>query len=170
MLLSLFFVFLVLLLITVFKINVSVVTNGLELKTKIQVGVGPVSLTIPQFVVAKITEIMQRGGFESLDQVWGRLQTALRMSDSFLQKIDLFELQVVVGTGDPFLSALGCGGIWALLGPFLTGLSMGNRLTRGPEISIQPDHSAPAFQVNFHCIFRFRLGQIIVNELKRVTS
>ena len=52
-------------------------------------------------------------------------------------------------------------------GPILTGLRAGNRLDKAVDVQVLPDYGDPSVQVDLHCIFRFRLGQIIVNELLR---
>src|SRR5690554_2396135 len=124
MLLGLFFLLILVLLVVAFRIDFRIITDGFNLQPHLEVGVGPLSLVIPRRLLAKMAQILQSGGFQSLEQIFARLHTALRIFDSFVQRIDLLRLQVVVGTGDPFLSALSCGGIWALLGPFLTSLSL----------------------------------------------
>ncbi|NMB00520.1 MAG: DUF2953 domain-containing protein [Firmicutes bacterium] len=144
-------------------------SNGLEPRTILRVGIGRFFLNVPKRALTKMSQMIRSRNLQSLGQLFASLKTGLRLVDSFLQRIDLLDLQVIIGTGDPFFSALGCGGVWGLLGPFLTALSTGNRLRVDPQIMVQPDFKEPQLKVHLHCIFRFRLGQIIINELRRVT-
>lgn len=168
-LLSLFLLLLFLVLSVNFTMDVKLQLNAEGVSIHFKVGLGRYLVGVPSFALKKMRGLIQSRNLQSLPEILNGLKLGLRFLDNLLQKIDVFHLQVIIGTGDPFLSALGCGGVWALLGPILTALGIDNRLTTAPEIQVQPDYQAANFQVRLHCIFRFRLGQIIVNELRRVT-
>ena len=51
------------------------------------------------------------------EQLLRGMKLGLRLLDSFVQMVELFHLKAIIGTGDPFWSALSCGGVWSLFGP-----------------------------------------------------
>lgn len=171
MLLSLFlFLAVVLLLGTAFKVQLTFVLNEGTSSLSLKSGVGKVLLPLPKHLVKGMRRFIPSGDLHSLDQMLHSLKTGFRLMDSFLQIIETFHLQVRIGTGDPFLSALGCGGAWTLLGPIFSALSAADRLRSIPQISIEPDYNGVSLRLYLHCIFQFRLGQIIINELKRAAD
>ncbi|HHT91493.1 MAG: DUF2953 domain-containing protein [Bacillota bacterium] len=167
MLLGLFFLFMLGLLLIVFSVEFRLVTKGLVITPQIKFGVGPFRVAFPQRLLAKMSQRIRRRSFANTEAVWRGTKMAWRLSNSFLQKIDLLHLEVLIGLGDPFWTALGVGSVWTVLGPILTGLRAGNRLDKAVDVQVLPDYGDPSVQVDLHCIFRFRLGQIIVNELLR---
>lgn len=169
MLLGLFFLFIFLMIMLIhFSVEFKLITEGLEIKPQIKIWIGPFSLWFPPTWLEKMGRRYQDRNFQSMERALPSLGKFLRVFNKFLQIIELFHLRVLVSTGDPFFTALGCGGLWAVISPFMTGLSTGHRLRTDPQIIIQPDYGKPGFQVYLHCIFQFRLGQIIINELKKV--
>ena len=162
------FLLLVSLLSVRFSVEFRLVTEGLDIKPRIKFGIGRYLLSIPQGLLTKMSQMIRQRNFGTMEAALRGSKMALRLLDSVLQKVELLHLEVLIGTGDPFWTALGTGALWALLGPLLTGLSCDNRLQTRPEIRIQPDYGDTNVQVDLHCIFQFRLGQIIINEVKRV--
>lgn len=168
MLLSLFLLLLVLFLLTaVFEVEVELEADGRRVHPVIRAGLAGLTLTIPPRLLRKVNELVRRRNLHSPEQLLRGLKLGLWLMDSFVQRVQLFHLQAVIGTGDPFWSALSCGGLWSLLGPLFTGLSAGGRLKEAPQITIEPEFERPCLRVYLHCIFSFRLGQIMINELKR---
>ncbi len=153
-----------------FSVEFRVITEGLDIKAIIKFGIGRFLITVPQGLMAKMNLRIRQRNFGTVEAAWRGSKTAWRIADNLLQQVNLLHLEVLIGTGDPFSSALGAGGIWAVIGPMLSGLSATNRLHTKPEITVQPDYGAAKVQVDLHCIFQFRLGQIIINELKRVMA
>lgn len=171
MLLSLFLCLaLILLMCTAFKVQVTFVLNEGSSSLSFKFGVGKALLPLPRRLVTGLRRFIPSGDLHSLDQLLHSLKTGFRLADSFLQIVETLHLQVRIGTGDPFLSALGCGGAWTVLGPTLSALSAANRLRSIPQISIEPDYNGVSLRLYLHCIFQFRLGQIIINELKRAAD
>lgn len=170
MLLGLFLLLLVALLLINFSVEFEFTSRGLRFQPSIKFGVGSgrYLISLPPPILAKMERMVQNRDFSSLEANLRSLATALRLMDDFLQKIQLFHLEVLIGLGDPMWTSLGYGGLWASLSPFITGLDTGNRLQTTPTVVIKPAYDQTIFQVSFHCIFQFRLGQIMINELKRV--
>ncbi len=162
------FLFLIFFLVIQFTVEFKLVTHGLDVTPRLKFGIGRFLLSIPQKGLAKMSQGIRKRNFGSVEAMVKGSKLGLRLADNFLQKIDLLSLKVLIGVGDPFLTAVGVGGVWALMGPFLTGLGTKNRLNTIPEILVQPNFNESSVQVNLHCIFHFRLGQIIINELKRM--
>lgn len=167
LLLGLFLLIMSLLLIR-FSVEFRLVAEGLDIKPLVKFGIGTHLLAIPQGLLTRTSQMIRQRNFGTTEAALRGAKMALRLLDNVLQKVDLLHLEVLIGTGDPFWTAVGTGGVWALLGPLLTGLSCDNRLQTRPKIRIQPDYGDPNVQVDLHCIFQFRLGQIIINEVKRV--
>ena len=168
MLLSLFVLFVVFLLTAAFRVEIDVALDRDAIQPKLRVGVAGVSFSVPKRLLTKMSSTIRQRNLGNPEQLLRGMKLGLRLLDSFVQMVELFHLKAIIGTGDPFWSALSCGGVWSLLGPFFAGLSAGNRLESVPEISIQPDFDEVRLALYLHCIFRFRLGQIIINELKRM--
>lgn len=162
------FVFLAIVLCVRFSVEVHLVTEGLKLNPGIRFGIGRFLITIPQGVLTKTGQRLRQRNFGTMEAGLRAIRLAMRSIDSLLQRIELLHLEVRIGIGDPLWTSLGAGGLWAIIGSFLAGLSSGNRLRSEPEIQIHPDYVQTHVQVYLHCIFQFTVGQIIINELKRV--
>ncbi len=167
LLLGLFLLF-VLLFVIPFSVEFSMLTEGLDITPRVKFGIGNFLLTLPQGMLTSISSRIRKRRFTTREAAWRGLKSGLRFLDSLAQQVSLLHLEVSIGTGDPFWTALGVGGLWAMISPLLTGLSCGHRLRTEPQIRFQPDYGEAQLRVFLHCIFQFRLGQIIVNELKRV--
>ena len=159
---------LVLLFLTPFSVEFSMLSEGLDVKPRVKFGIGRCLLALPQGMLTTVSARIRTRNLNTAEAAWRALKLGLRVLDSFLQKVNLLHVEVLIGTGDPFWTALGVGGLWAMISPFLTGLSLSDRLQAEPEIRIEPDYDSAHLRVWLHCIFQFRLGQIMVNELKRV--
>ncbi|HBN96387.1 MAG TPA: hypothetical protein DDZ66_08795 [Firmicutes bacterium] len=162
------FLFFVSLLCIRFSVEFRLIVAGLDIKPRMRFGIGRYLLAMPQGLLTKTSQMIRGRNFGTLEGALRGSKTALRLLDNVLQKVDLLHLEILIGTGDPFWTALGVGGTWAIISPLLTGLSADNRLHTHPEIRIHPDYGNANVHVDLHCIFRFRLGQIIINEVKRV--
>lgn len=162
------FLFLLLLLWVRFSVEVELVTEGSKLNSGIRFGFGRLLLPIPPGLLTKTGQRIRERNFTTIEGGLRALKLTLRSMDSLFQRIELLHLEVQIGTGDPFSTSLGVGGLWAIIGSVLATFSSSHRLQSEPEIRIQPDYSQAHIQVYLHCIFQFRVGQIIINELKRV--
>ncbi|NMA60596.1 MAG: DUF2953 domain-containing protein [Firmicutes bacterium] len=170
MLLGLFLFILILVVLLVrFSMDLSFNLEDFSVDYTVRLRLGPYFLAIPAKMTTRMTRMV---GNQSLNNFEDVLQNLLRVwssLDYFFQEIEYLQLDVLIGVGDPFLTALGCGGLWAVVGSFLNGLSSSNRLKNTPEVRIEPNYSGLSLQISFYCIFQFRLGQIIIKELKRLS-
>ena len=153
----------------VFTVDLEFNSDGSNINFSIKVGVGRFLVSLPRLLLSRMDHFIQNRNLRSTQDILDGLNLGIKALDSFFQRINLFHFEVVIGTGDPFLSALGCGSVWTLLGPILTALSSGQRLRASPRVAVHPDYNGQSFKVYLHCIFQFTLGQIIINELRRVT-
>lgn len=168
MLLSLFLlVFFFLLLTAAFRVELEITLDRNHLQPRIRVGLGPFFVAVPRRLLSKASAMIRRRNLKSPEELLRSLQLGLRLADSFVQSVELFHLQAVIGTGDPFWSALSCGGLWSVLGPFFSGLSASQRLKTAPQVTVQAEFEQVRLGLYLHCIFSFRLGQIIISQLKR---
>lgn len=170
LLLGLFLLLSILLLLFVkFSVDLQFISQGMEMSLNFHLGIGPYLIAIPPIITTKISQMIRDRPINDLEEIFRSLWMTLGFLDNFLRDIKLFDLKVLFGIGDPFYTALGCGGLWAILGPFLGNIRGNNRLKKDPKVSIQPNYGQFDLQIDLHCIFQFRLGQIIINELKRLS-
>lgn len=163
---------LLLLLLLKFSVDFELNTSDLSMKPTISMGVGPPlrAAVPPASLLGKIGTLL-RGGRplrDVRDAVGGRANTAIRIVDNLLQEVDLLHLEIWFGLYDPYWTALGCGGFWAVLGSLLSALGSKPRFKVEPRIAVHPDFSQAALRISLRCIFRFRVGQIIFSEMKRL--
>lgn len=171
MLLGLFLVlFLLVLLLITFSVEFELHLLNNDVKIRVRFGIGHFFIiALPNRLLKTMGQRIQTRNLNTLDDALQGLNTALRVLGSFLQKIELLQLEVLFSLGDALWTSLGCGGLWATLGPFLAALDASDRLQNAPQIVIQPDYGEAKVKAHIHCIFHFRLGQIIRNEIKRAT-
>ncbi len=169
MLLGLFFlIVLFLLLVLKFSVYFELAFSGLEVKPSLSLGVGPFRAAVPPAFLRKMGELLRRRPMRNMSDALGRTNTALRILDGLLQEIDLLQLEIWFGLEDPYWTALGCGGFWAVLGSLLSILGSKPRFKVEPKVAVHPSFSQAMLRVSLHCIFRFRVGQIIFSEMKRL--
>lgn len=170
MLLGLFFIviLLTLLLFLKFSMDFSFELNNFKLNYIVRLRFGSYYLAVPAKMTWKMERMLGKQTPTSLDDTLSNLQDVWDSLDRFLQEITFLQLDVLFGMGDPFWTALACGTIWSIVGSFITGLASSNRLQKEPEIKVEPDYTGLNLQVSFYCIFRFRLGHIIIREIKRL--
>jgi hypothetical protein len=170
MLLGLFLSLLVLIVLAIkFSMDLRFSFDDLGVKYVLRLRLGPFFVAVPAKMTARMERMIGNQPLDSVQEVLQDFWAVWRSLDYFLQEIKHFQLEVLFGFGDPFWTALGCGGLWATVGALLSSLEASNRLKETPEVVIQPDYSGVSLQVQLYCIFQFRLGQIIVKELKRLS-
>lgn len=155
--------FLLLLLLIKFSVKFQFRMDDANVLTVLSLGVGGLFLRIPLFWLGKIMKKIRERPYPHVSDTWQGLRLAFRVFDRFAQEVNVFDLEIAFGVGDPFWTALSCGGLWALLNPFIIG---GKKLKEQPRISVNPEFQEPALRISFYCIFSFRLGQIILDGLK----
>jgi len=81
-------------------------------------------------------------------------------------------LRLVVGTGDPALSAVAVGGLHAVIGAAITLLPAYFRLPPGfrPEVAAAPDYRRSHLRVELECIADARLGHLTFAVLLALTQ
>ncbi|HHY15553.1 MAG TPA: DUF2953 domain-containing protein [Firmicutes bacterium] len=169
MLLGLFLLIgLLLLLLLKFSVDFELNTSDLSMKPTISMGVGPLRAAVPASLLAKIGTLLRGRPLRDVRDAVGRANTAIRIVDNLLQEVDLLHLEIWFGLYDPYWTALGCGGFWAVLGSLLSALGSKPRFKVEPRIAVHPDFSQAALRISLRCIFRFRVGQIIFSEMKRL--
>jgi hypothetical protein len=167
MLLGLFLLLFFILIVAPFQVEVELTMEGQDVQPVLRLGLAGMFLAIPKHLMGSMAQKVRERNLQNPKQALRSLQLGLRLMDSFLQTVELFHLQAIIGIGDPLFSALGCGGFWSILGPFFAGLSASNRLKTVPKVTVRPDYEKVRLGLYLHCIFQFRLGQIIINELRR---
>jgi hypothetical protein len=93
-----------------------------------------------------------------------------RTAHLFAREIVSFRLHLALGLADPFLTATACGGAWAVLGPVFGALQSSVTFLSPPGITVSPQHDSLGVGLSVHCIFRFRLGQIIRDAIRSLAS
>lgn len=174
MLLGLFFFGLVLVALIVvfivkFSMDLRLSLEGFAVDYTFRLRLGPYFLAVSPKMTTRLERMIGNEPRHSLEEVLQDFREVWRSFDHFFQEIELFQLEVLIGFGDPFWTALGCGGLWVTVGSFLSSLNTTKRLKKPPEVLIKPDYGSLCLQVQLYCIFQFRLGQIIVKELKRLS-
>ncbi|MFY9493975.1 MAG: DUF2953 domain-containing protein [Limnochordia bacterium] len=165
--LFLFLALLMLLLLVSFSVELELSASEAEFRPVLRVGIGRWRAAVPRTVLAKAEDAMRQRAQGGLREMWGRFTTGLRVMDHLLQEVELLHFEVWFGFHDAFWTALGCGGLWTLLGSFTSMLSTKPRFRQDPEIHVHPVFEGTRLEVRLHCIFHFRVGQIIVSEIKR---
>lgn len=79
-----------------------------------------------------------------------------------LHTCERLEWETRLGTGDAALTALAAGGMWALKGTVYTAFAARIRFTAPPHFAVQPVWDRSGFEMRIDCIFRVRLGEIIL--------
>jgi hypothetical protein len=156
-----------LLLLISFSVELELSASEAEFRPVLRVGIGRWRAAVPRTVLAKAEDAMRQRAQGGLREMWGRFTTGLRVMDHLLQEVELLHFEVWFGFHDAFWTALGCGGLWTLLGSFTSMLSTKPRFRQDPEIHVHPVFEGTRLEVRLHCIFHFRVGQIIVSEIKR---
>ena len=70
-----------------------------------------------------------------------------------------------LGTGDPALTAIGYGIVWGLKTNLLSYLDSRYHFKERPELKVVPDYQQPRWDMLFDCIFRVKIGYIIIASL-----
>lgn len=167
MLLGLFLLLLPVLLFINFSVDIELIASGLDVRPAVRFGIGGLLFPMPTRLVTKLVQMFRNQDISTLENFVTSSRLSLRILNNLFQKIKLLHLEILLSLGSPFLTSVSVGGLWTILGPLLTEMSASNRIDTTPKILIEPDYGIPKFQLHLHCIFQFRLGQIIINELSR---
>lgn len=169
MLLGLFLLIFVLLLsLLKFSVEFQLHANKSEMKSTLTVGVGRFRIAVPAPLLARLGEKLRKRPMKSLPQALDRANTALRIIDHLFQEVEFLQVEIWFGSVDPFWTALGSGGFWTVLGAFITALGSKPRFRENPKIEVHPNFTQTTLRLYLRCIFRFRLGQIIFSEVRRL--
>lgn len=91
--------------------------------------------------------------------------TAVTSSIDYLRSIRRFERlewKTHVGTGSAASTALAVGALWSVQGIFLATVSPRFAANQLPDVTVVPHWDDACFDTRFDCIFRMRLGEIIL--------
>lgn len=164
MLLGLFLVVLCFAILAIkFSLDLSLELDNHAFNYVLRLRLGPFFLAVPKKLTGKMDQIVEKGVSQNFEEIW-------RSLDRYFQELLVIKLDIELGLGDPYWTALAFGSLWAIVGSLITILSSTKRLKSAPELKIEPNYAESNLQVRFYCIFRFRLGQIIFNELKRLVE
>ncbi|HHY09927.1 MAG TPA: DUF2953 domain-containing protein [Firmicutes bacterium] len=163
LLLGLFLFFLFFLLLIKFSLKIQLGWDGEQLSITLSLALCGIFFKIPPVLLAKAAEKIRERPFPRLQEARRGLHLASRLFSRFVQEVNAFDLKIVFGAGDPLWTALGFGGIWAVLGPLFGGRA---KLAKPPRIDVTPDFHNRVLRISLYCIFSFRLGQIILDELR----
>ena len=169
--LSLFLILLLLfILITKFGYEFYYSLNENGSSIKVLFCMGRFCMPLPTRTLGRMSPVTNREGVSKIvDRIHG-LRRRYSLLTRFVQEVRQFDLSITLGAGDPFFTAVTCGGLWSLLSSMMPVLLKNSQLKCEPRVSISPDYGEPRLLVNFHCIFQFRLGQIIIEELRHLSS
>lgn len=143
--------------------------DGTNTTFKIRLGSGGWRLPLPGGLLTRMGNRIRKKNLNTLKGALEGLRTFVQLSGSLLQRIELIQIRIQFSLGDPFWTSLSCGVVWASVGGLCAALAETHKLEQAPDVLVQPDYGDAKFQAKLHCIFHFRLGQIIINQFKRAT-
>jgi hypothetical protein len=163
--LSLFLVFLLLILTVKFRFEIfySRDESGSFFQTRLCLG--SLRLPLPAGLFRPLSSAKSQKRTPNILNLVSESRRSVRIFARFIQEIHEFDLSIILGTGDSFLTAVGCGGLWSVCSPIMAVLQQKGKLNCVPRVDILPDYSNVRLTVKLHCIFQFLLGQIIIDEL-----
>ncbi|NMB39318.1 MAG: DUF2953 domain-containing protein [Firmicutes bacterium] len=85
----------------------------------------------------------------------------------FPVEIGMLELKFRYSTGDAALTSIACGLIWCCIAGIFTYINDRFIFFSKPLIKIIPLFGPVSADIYFHCIFRIRLGHIIIENIKQ---
>lgn len=111
----------------------------------------------------------------SLEKLKRLLSTPLPRAIKFGSKLALFllreieklEVKLRYSTGEAALTGISAGAAWGLISIALSIIGSRVRFLHQPQIQIKPVFGPIQFECWFHCIFKIRLGHIIVKYIKQ---
>ena len=96
MLLSLFLLLLIVLLTTVFRVELELTVDGALVQPVIRLAIGAISFTLPKKLLIKARELIRRRDVVKPGRLMKSMRLGLRLMDSFVQRVEIFRLQVVL--------------------------------------------------------------------------
>lgn len=99
---------------------------------------------------------------------WALIVLTLRLALAFLRRIDHLDWKTRVGTGDAAYTSWCAGLLWALKSGVVSILSNYVTWLSPPRFHVAPDYEQTYFHADLTCIFRFRVGEIIVAAISYV--
>lgn len=98
---------------------------------------------------------------------WVRLaRRVYSIARPLFRRIEQLEWRTELGTGDAAATSVLVGGLWALKSTVVSVLSRSHVFVHAPQLLVAPDYNKTRFSLEFRCIFRFTIGDIIVAALK----
>ena len=94
--------------------------------------------------------------------------SALRFSLAVFRRIDRLDWATRVGTGDAATTSWLAGLLWGLKSASVSFLSRRVTWLSPPRLSVTPDFDRACFDLDLTCIFRFRIGDVIIAAISYV--
>lgn len=107
--------------------------------------------------------------FNNFKIILNIIREILIINKNFFKKINCQKLCWItyIGAGDPAVTALATGNIWALKSIFFINLKNNVQVNfKKPIYGVYPNFQKREFKIDFNCIFTFRLGYIITAGCK----
>jgi|GEM_PF-629906 len=111
----------------------------------------------------------------SLRRAWRLLRTPLprlmkilgKILLFFLEEIEKLEVRLRYSTGEAAVTGIAAGAAWWILTSVLAFLNARFVFLQKPQIQVAPVFGPEVFELYLHCIFRIRLGQIMIKRIKQ---
>ncbi|MFD3445304.1 DUF2953 domain-containing protein [Microbacteriaceae bacterium 4G12] len=103
-------------------------------------------------------------GFEKLSDFIKTIEDIHTMSKAFLHKVKVRELKWTshFGTGDAASTGMIAGLIWTIKGMLVGLVSNYMKVTKRPELNVNPIFQGEAIVTHLECLVSFRVGQALV--------
>ncbi|MBP1915377.1 hypothetical protein J2Z23_002335 [Lederbergia galactosidilyticus] len=91
-----------------------------------------------------------------------------RIINQFLMKIKInqFEWKTTIGLGDAADTGVATGVIWSLKGTLISWLRNYLSFLKNPVLIVQPNYQQTAFESNFQCMMKIKVGNAMVTAYK----
>ena len=113
---------LVLLFLTPFSVEFSMLSEGLDVKPRVKFGIGRCLLALPQGMLTTVSARIRTRNLNTAEAAWRASETGSASSRQLSAESQSFACRGANWHWRSVLTALGVGGLWAMISPFLTGL------------------------------------------------
>ncbi len=126
------------------------------------------NLQVSKAAAAIEPAIPLRRVFQLLRTPLPRLMKVLaRVALFFLEEIENLEIKLRYSTGEAAMTGIAAGAAWWVFATVLPLLSQRFVFLHKPQIQVVPVFGQRVFELYLHCIFRIRLGHIMIKRIKQ---